>query len=276
MSRSGYSTQTESVKHAVHRHHDRHIERNRLGITERKRRDDPQFWSCMSMNGGGPLRHRMRRSAPLSTLRQFSMYATMNSPDYAAEPPQREGVPFACVLSAWRAHETELRGFIAHRSGDDSAADDLLQDVFIKALRQGSRFCELRQPRAWLFEVARNALIDHARQSRSWQPVDDAWPAPETEAPNAVDQLTACIERVLPSLPTDDADVLRACDLQGEPQPAYASRRGLSLPATKSRIQRARQRLRAALVARCGVVLDERDQVCCVRGPTPPSGTRLR
>lgn len=204
------------------------------------------------------------------------MDTVMTSPDADAEPPQREGVPFACVLAAWQAHETELRSFLAHRGGSAAAADDLLQEVFFKAMRQGHRFCELRQPRAWLFEVARNALIDHARHARSCAPLDDQWPAPEVEVPDAVDQLTACIERVLPTLPADDADVLRACDLLREPQPAYAKRRGLSLTAAKSRILRARQRLRAALIDRCGVVLDERGRVCCVQGPASQSGPDLR
>ena len=35
------------------------------------------------------------------------------------------------------------------------------------ALRQGERFCAVSNPRAWLFEVARNAAVDHARRTRS-------------------------------------------------------------------------------------------------------------
>lgn len=42
-------------------------------------------------------------------------------------------------------------------------ADDLLQDLFLKALRQGDRFCDLHNARAWLFEVARNLLADQIR-----------------------------------------------------------------------------------------------------------------
>jgi DNA-directed RNA polymerase specialized sigma24 family protein len=45
-------------------------------------------------------------------------------------------------------------------------ADDLLQDLFVKALRQGPRFCQLQNARAWLFEVARNALTDRFRVHR--------------------------------------------------------------------------------------------------------------
>ena len=50
---------------------------------------------------------------------------------------------FACVSLAWQAHEGELRGFLRHRLPDTDAADDLLQDVFLKALRAGQGFCSL-------------------------------------------------------------------------------------------------------------------------------------
>jgi len=60
-----------------------------------------------------------------------------------------------CLTSAWTLHAGELRGWLRHRVGDDALADDLLQDLFLKALRQGERFCDLHNARAWLFEVAR-------------------------------------------------------------------------------------------------------------------------
>lgn len=67
------------------------------------------------------------------------------------------------MSSAWRAHEGELLGYLRHRLSDADAADDVLQDVFVKAMRQGQGFCTLDNPRAWLFQVARNALVDRAR-----------------------------------------------------------------------------------------------------------------
>jgi RNA polymerase sigma-70 factor (ECF subfamily) len=45
----------------------------------------------------------------------------------------------------------ELRGYLRHRSGLGEEADDLLQEVFIKALRQDILFCAIENPRAWLF-----------------------------------------------------------------------------------------------------------------------------
>ena len=72
--------------------------------------------------------------------------------------------PFACVALAWQAHEGELRGFLRHRLPDGHAAEDLLQDVFGKAMRQGQGFCRQDNPRDWRVQVARHAGLLRVRQ----------------------------------------------------------------------------------------------------------------
>ena len=57
--------------------------------------------------------------------------------------PTRFDGSLACVAAAWQAHESELRGYLKHRLPDSHAAEDLLQDVFVKAMRQGEGFCSL-------------------------------------------------------------------------------------------------------------------------------------
>jgi RNA polymerase sigma-70 factor (ECF subfamily) len=165
---------------------------------------------------------------------------------------------FACVAHAWQAYEGELLGYLRHRLSDADAADDVLQDVFVKAMRQGQGFCTLDNPRAWLFQVARNALVDRARMTRLVEPLTEdlvAAPAPEPIAP--VDALVDCVTRVLGELSADDAAVLRACDLDGQTQRAFAETHGLSLAATKSRLLRSRQRLRDRLTTACQVRFDD-------------------
>ena len=129
-------------------------------------------------------------------------------------PP--DGNSFACIAAAWKSHEGELLGFLRHRLSNADAADDLLQDVFVKAMRQGQGFCRLDNPRAWLFQVARNALIDRARLTRPTEQLAEevdqiAGPEPEPIAP--IDALSGCVARVLGELAPEDATTLQACDL---------------------------------------------------------------
>ena len=177
-----------------------------------------------------------------------------------------ETVP--CLLAAWQTHESALRGWLIHQLHDPTLSEDLLQEVFLKALRQGKRFCALENPRAWLFEVARNTLTDHLRRRR------DSIELPEdlhvdNEVPAAIDGLAQCLPRVLAELSAADRDAITCCDLDGMSQAEYAAKLGVSLPGAKSRVQRARARLKAQLASACKLRFDEAGRVCCFT-PRPP------
>jgi len=165
-----------------------------------------------------------------------------------------------CLMNAWHENEAELRGWLRHRLGNPVDADDMLQDLFIKAMRQGERFCAIGNARAWLFEVARNALADRLRLTRDTieLPADLT---KEVEEVAPVDSLVACLPRALSELSPEDREAITLCDLEGLPQDEFARRKGLSLPGAKSRVQRARRRLREQLSQACQVRLDAAGQV---------------
>jgi RNA polymerase sigma-70 factor (ECF subfamily) len=165
-----------------------------------------------------------------------------------------------CLVNAWTTHERELRGWARHRLGNPTDAEDLLQDLFLKALRQGERFCSVHNARAWLFEVARNTLADRLRVARHTVELPDDLASPAEEV-DVVDTLTGCLPRVLSELEADDRDAITRCDLQGMAQADYARAKGLSLSAAKSRIQRARQRMKARMTEVCQVQVDDAGHV---------------
>ncbi len=165
-----------------------------------------------------------------------------------------------CLMTAWHRHEAELRSWLQHRMGNAVDAEDLLQDVFLKAVRQGERFCAIGNARAWLFEVARNALADRLRLARQSVELPEDLSA-EAEETAAVDSLAACLPRVLSELSPEDREAITLCDLEGLSQNEYARRKGLSLPGAKSRVQRARKRLHEQLTQACQVRLDAAGQV---------------
>lgn len=174
-----------------------------------------------------------------------------------------------CLTRAWRETRGELQGWLRHRLDGDAEADDLLQEVFLRALRQGDAFCALDNPRAWLFQVARNALTDRLRACRPQLELDDDLSAAETEPPAPVDLLCQCLPRVLAELTAADRLAIELCDIAGAQQQVLADRLGLSLSGAKSRLQRARLRLKARLVEGCQVCFDDNGQVLSFV-PRPP------
>jgi RNA polymerase sigma-70 factor, ECF subfamily len=167
---------------------------------------------------------------------------------------------FSCVINSWRAHEGELRNYLQHRVADRHLAEDLLQDVFVKAMRQGSGFCDLDNQRAWLYQVARNALVDYQRLHRETIELPEDIPQ-ATEQTDPVVTLSACVGRVLSELSAEDRDIIEQCDLNDIKQQDYARSHDLTLAAVKSRLLRARQRMRATLSANCQVQFDDQGRV---------------
>lgn len=144
-------------------------------------------------------------------------------------------------MNAWDNHETELRAWLRGRLGNAHDAEDMLQDLFLKAMRQDKRFCEIANARAWLFEVARNALADRLRLKKEKIELPDDLAAEHEETP------AVCLPRALSELSEEDREAITRCDRKGITQEDYAHMKGLTLPGAKSRVQRARKRLREHL-----------------------------
>ncbi len=175
---------------------------------------------------------------------------------------------YHCLINAWKAYEAELRRWLITRLGNSSDAEDVLQQVFEKAMLQREQFCQLENVRAWLFRVARNTLIDRYRLSHDTIEWADHIALESSEA-DAVVSLSECLPRVLSELSPEDREVITRCDIEGMSQQAFATMHQISLPAVKSRIQRARRRLRKTLEKNCQVRFSDAGHVCCFV-PRPP------
>lgn len=174
-----------------------------------------------------------------------------------------------CHQRAWRLHKEEVRRFLAHRCWCAAEADDLLQEVFLRVVVQGAAFCRVENSRAWLLQVARNLLIDRLRLTKAQVPLPDDLSAEAPQEIEPVDLLSHCLPRVLSELSPEDRAAIVSCDIEGMTQKTFAERQGLSLPAAKSRVLRARSRLRAQLSEACRLEFDEQGKVCSFV-PRPP------
>jgi RNA polymerase sigma-70 factor (ECF subfamily) len=157
--------------------------------------------------------------------------------------------------------------FLRHKLGEEGQAEDLLQDVFLRATQHLETFCAVENRRAWLFQVARNAVVDFYRRHRPADPLphDLAADAPEDDP---LTPLCTCLVNQIERLPVPDREALRLSGLDGVPQKDVARTQGLSVSGAKSRVQRARVKLRDLIVDACHVEFDERGRVV---GHSPPA-----
>jgi len=175
-------------------------------------------------------------------------------------------------MQAWDSHESELLGWLIKHLGNQADAEDMLQSLFLKAIRQQSKFCKLENARAWLFKVAKNAMVDRLRLQKDQVDLPENLPE-KTDPPAAVTTLAECLPGVLKTLSEDDRDIITRCDLDGMPQKDYAKLENISLPGAKSRLQRARKRLQIELSQACQVRYDDNGNVCCFVSCKPSKKT---
>ena len=161
------------------------------------------------------------------------------------------------VAAAWHELGDRLRVYVARRVNPGDA-DDVVQSVMVKLLERRGEI-DADSVRAWLFAVTRNAVAEYYRQHRPSIDLDTFGDLPETDgvdpADRAIGNLSDCLDPMLRTLPESDADLLRRIDLQGEAQTGLAASLGVPLSTLKSRVQRARTKLRSAFDACCAIDL---------------------
>ena len=183
-------------------------------------------------------------------------------------------VPDDALIAALVAGETEALGALYDRharvvfslivriAGDRETAEELLQEVFLRAWQQAHAFDETRGTvRGWLYRIGHNLALNELRRQRRRPPVhrratsadpdgDDDAGCVETGPDPAVDAWCAVrdfeLARALAELPPGQRAIL-ALYAAGFSQSEIAARLGQPLGTVKSRMRRALCHLREAL-----------------------------
>jgi RNA polymerase sigma-70 factor (ECF subfamily) len=118
------------------------------------------------VNGARPAAVLSGVTRPGPVLRRLRAVRPEPAPDQAAGLHDEDG-----LSAAYAAHGAELYRFVLRGLGDPMAAQDVVQETFLRAWRSADRYdATLASLRVWLFAIARNAMIDHARAAgvRPW------------------------------------------------------------------------------------------------------------
>lgn len=162
-----------------------------------------------------------------------------------------------CDVSAlWQEHKNDLRSFILKRVKDQDLTNDILQDVLIKVYNFCISKSGVKNIRSWLFQIAQNTISDHYRKQSKYTDLDNLNEIVNEEQNAAFNEATNYILPMLDFLPKEYAVPLKLADIDNIKQAEIAKKLNLSLPATKSRIQRARQLLKAEFITCCHFMTD--------------------
>ena len=158
----------------------------------------------------------------------------------------------------WSKLNPQLKHFILSRVTEESVADDILQDVFVKI---HSRFETLKNPakvESWIYQITRNTIIDHYRTRKIEEEIPQNIAISE-KMPEKIDSKTGftSIKAIIETLPQPYAQALLLTEFEGLTQKELAQRLDISHSGAKSRVQRARKMLKAKLSQCCHIEFDK-------------------
>ena len=157
----------------------------------------------------------------------------------------------AALARLYEDNFDKIYRYVALKLGDKTEAEDITQQVFLKALRSIASFRWKDVPfSAWLFRIARNAVIDHVRRRKPEVSLDSV--TAELPADNAalVDQVVETemwqtLRSLIADLPDEQADLLVLKLVGGLSAAEIGETLGKSAGAVRVELHRIVKKLRA-------------------------------
>ncbi len=141
----------------------------------------------------------------------------------------------------WRDYRERLLAFVRGRVESADTAEDILQEAFIKIHRNLHTLQATERLESWIYQIVRNAVIDHYRARKVFDELPHSLAAPQwEEEEQARHEIAACLLPMIEALPPAYGEALKLSEIDGLKQRLVAEKLGLSLSGAKSRVQRGR------------------------------------
>jgi len=146
-------------------------------------------------------------------------------------------------------HHVRLYNFFLRLSRDPALSEDLVQDVFLRILKYRHSFRGESRFTTWMYQIGRNAHIDHLRSRHPEIPIGEAWekegsPQPPPEEKAESEQEADLLARALERLPLRKREVLLLSRFQGLKYQEIADLLACSVQSVKVQVHRSLKELR--------------------------------
>ena len=167
-------------------------------------------------------------------------------------------------------YDGRVERFIAAIVKDEWAAEDILQETFIKAQKNLNQLKDESKLSSWIFKIAYNLCQDYFRKTSQSSKREQTLcekkgllSGPRFQMELEQHQMGACVQDKIRLLPESYRTVLILFDLMEFSQPEIAEILDISIENVKVRLHRARQKLKAILEEECTFEVDERNILVC-------------
>lgn len=147
-----------------------------------------------------------------------------------------------------------LKKYLLGKIHNNELSEDIVQEVMLKVVAAHQMNVQVKNIRAWIYQITRNTLIDYYRKKQNHEHVNQE--QLEEVLIELQDKSFRPEEYLVPMihlLPQKYSSPLLLSDIDSIPQNEIAKQLNLSVSATKMRIQRARKMLYAKFVECCDI-----------------------
>ena len=155
---------------------------------------------------------------------------------------------YSDISSLWLEYKNGLKYYIFKKVKNEEIANDLSHEVLMKVYNSCCSNIEIKNVRSWMFQIAHNTTIDYLKKQ---QKLTDHIPESYDDDQTVFQDAGEIIRPLMQLLPEKYATPLQLSDIEELKQREVALKLNLSLTATKSRIQRARNLLKEKIIE-CG------------------------
>jgi RNA polymerase sigma-70 factor (ECF subfamily) len=142
-------------------------------------------------------------------------------------------------------YQTPLFNFYSKLTGDRTLSEDLVQEVFLRILKYRQSYRAGTPFRSWIYQIARNARVDHFRKFPHHTALEPEMLPPVLPRDSAQENQEAqLLHRALMQLPEEKREILLLCRFQELKYQEIAELLGCELATVKTRIHRALLELR--------------------------------
>ncbi len=163
----------------------------------------------------------------------------------------------------------QVKRFILASVKNESAADDLTQETFIRIQENLNTVRDPEQISSWIFRIAYHLCQDHFRilkKSLTQEEIHDGLVnLEETPIQKKMEQgeMSQCVQDKLSLLPEAQRSIIIFADVMEFSQQEIADILGLTVENVKVRLHRARKKFKAILEKECTFEVDERSVLVC-------------
>ncbi len=165
------------------------------------------------------------------------------------------------IETLWRNTSDQLLVFIRSRINDPTQAEDILQDIFLKMYERVHTLRDNQKLESWMYQIARNAIIDHYRTHKPLETLIEEIPAPTSNGQQTRQEMASWLLPIITILPDTYREPIRLSEIEGWSHQKIADHLNLSLSATKSRVRRGKLLIKDALTDCCQFEFDQRGRV---------------